>query len=445
MHRETGRLRLKPEPLDKALGPFQQFVEMEASAGLVLLASTAVAIGWANSPWREAYHALWETHLTVSLGDGGGIGISESLREWINHALMAVFFFVVGLEIKREVLVGELSSPRNAALPVAAALGGMAVPALVFLAVNWGGDTRGWSIPMATDIAFAVGVLALVGRRVPLAAKVFLTAFAIADDIGATLVIALFYTEELSGVALSIAALFLGLMVVANRAGVRNTALYAVLMAGLWLSVAKSGVHPTVAGVLAAMAVPARTRVSSRDVSRPIRALLDRFDRVRASSAGGVLVSPEQRAIMEQVEHISFLGQTPLQRLEHFLHPWMSFGIMPLFALANAGVSFGGPEAGPLVGPVTWGVALGLLLGKPIGIATFAWVAVRLRLAALPAGIGWRHIVALGALGGIGFTMSLFVAGLSYGGSPTEAMAKVGILAGSALSAAVGLALLRRA
>ena len=438
-----NRLRLKPEPIDRVLGPFHRFIETECSAGIVLLASAVAALVWANSQWSAQYHSLWDTELTVALVGPTAFAfeIAESLRAWVNHALMALFFFVVGLEIKREVLVGELSSRRQAALPVTAALGGMLVPALLFLVVNRGGEVRGWGVPMATDIAFAVGILALAGGRVPLAAKVFLMAFAIADDIGATLVIALFYTEHVSLNALALAGCLLAVMAYLNWAGVRNTLVYVLLAAGMWLAFMKSGVHPTISGILAAMAIPARSRVSRVDLVASMRELLDRFEEAD-TGRGGVLVNSEQRAMLEEIEHISFQGQTPLQRIQHIVHPWVSFVVMPLFALANAGVPL--RDAGALAEPVTLGIVLGLVIGKPLGIVAFAWLAVKAKLAALPASVTWRHILALGALGGVGFTMSLFVAGLAYEAPGPHAMAKVGILAGSLISGVLGLLLLRR-
>lgn len=435
-------VRLKPEPIDRVLGPFHRFLATESAAGLVLLGSALVALVWANSPWSDSYRQLWKTELALSLGHGA-FALQATLHDWVTDALMALFFFVVGLEIKREVLVGELSSLRQAALPIAAALGGMAVPAGLYLAANHGGETRGWGIPVATDIAFAIGVLALAGGRVPVAAKVFLAAFAIADDLGATVIIAVVYSEGVSLTALGIAFGFWVAMLLASKGGVRDTLAYVLLAAGMWLALSQSGVHPTIAGVLGALAVPARTRVGSRSVSAPLRELLDRFDAAQ-SRAGGVLVNEEQRHIMERVEHLSFLGQTPLQRLEHILHPWVSFGVMPLFALANAGVPLGAGAVEALSGPVSQGIVLGLVVGKPLGILSFCWLAVRLRLAELPAGVSWRHLVPLAILGGIGFTMSLFVADLAYAGSPAHEAARVGIVAGSLVAGVVGLTLLRR-
>jgi NhaA family Na+:H+ antiporter len=430
-------------PIDRILSPFQRFLHAEATGGILLFAATVVALAWANSPWAESYARLWQT--TCSVG-AGSFGLSKPLLLWINDGLMAVFFFVVGLEIKREVLVGELASSRQAALPVAGAVGGMVAPAAIYFAFNPEGiAARGWGVPMATDIAFSLGVLALLGKRVPLPAKVFLTAFAIVDDIGASVVIAVFYTEDISLLSLGLGGGVFALMLGANRLGIRRPLPYALLGVGLWLAFLKSGVHPTIAGVLGAMAIPARTRIDAESFLRSSKVFLDEFER-RGLAGRNVLTSGEQRGALEALETACELAQAPLQRLEHGLHGWVSYVIMPIFALANAGVSLGSGIGAALASPVSLGVVAGLVIGKQLGVTLFAWVAVRLGMAELPGGLSWRHLYALAWLGGIGFTMSLFIASLAFGGdSDVLASAKVGILAGSLVSGVGGWLLFRRA
>ena len=426
--------------IDRLIRPFQEFARIEASSGILLLACTALALLWANSPWAESYTGLLGTYVTVG---GGGFAVRETLLHWINDGLMAVFFFVVGLEIKREVLAGELASPRQAALPIAAALGGMAVPALLYLAVNRGGGpgAAGWGIPMATDIAFALGVLALLGSRVPAALKVFLAAFAIADDIGAVLVIAFFYTAEIHFGSLGLGFGFLALAALANWSGVRRPLAYALLGVAAWVAFLESGVHATVAGVLLALTVPAGARLDPAAFLARGRDVLDQFE--RADFPDDVLRNAERQAALHTLEHAAERAQTPLQRMEHALHPWVSFLIMPVFALANAGVALGGSGGGGLNGPVPLGIVLGLVLGKPLGVTLFAWMAVRSGLAAMPAGVTWRHIHGAGWLGGIGFTMALFIAGLAFADPSALAQAKLGILCASLLAGVVGYLLLR--
>ena len=429
-----------PSRIQRILSPFQRFAATESSGGIVLILCTVAALVLANSPWAEAFHRLWTTELGVS---AGGFRLAYSLHHWINDGLMAVFFFLVGLEIKREFMIGELASPRRAALPIAAALGGMVVPALIYTALNAGGPgAAGWGIPMATDIAFALGVLALLGPRVPLGLKVFLAALAIVDDLGAVLVIALFYTAGISWAALGVAALFLAAMAAANRLGVRQPWVYLVLGIGLWLAFLYSGVHATVAGVLAAITIPARTRIDTGEFLVRGRALMDEFDRA-GTEGEDVLTSQPQQAVIQAMESACEGAQAPLQRIEHDLQGWVAFGIVPLFALANAGVHLPADFAGALAHPVTLGVILGLVLGKPIGITLFAWLAVRAGVASLPEGVAWRALHGVSWLGGIGFTMSLFIANLAFPGGAMVDEAKVGILSASILAGGVGWLLLR--
>jgi NhaA family Na+:H+ antiporter len=347
----------EPLLLERVLGPFHRFFSKSASGGLVLLASTAVALGWANSPWAESYHHLWETPLTVGTP---GFGLTLSVHAWVNDGLMAVFFFLVGLEIKREVLVGELASRRSAALPVAAALGGMLVPAALYALVNRGGPgAAGWGVPMATDIAFALGILALLGDRVPSGLRVFLAALAIADDLGAVLVIAFFYTGALNLPALGGAAAVLAVLAGLNRAGARRPLTYALLGVALWLCVLASGVHATIAGVLLALAVPARTRIDEDEFLARAEASLADF---RAADEPGttVLTNRGHQEALQALESAADAAQAPLQRMEHALHGVVAFVIMPVFALANAGVPLGAGLGAAARSPVAWGVVLGL-------------------------------------------------------------------------------------
>ena len=385
-------------PIQRLVRPFQEFADLEASGGLLLIGCAVAALIWANSPFAGSYFHFW--HMDLTLGRIGGL-LAKPLHFWINDGLMALFFLLVGLEIKREILVGELASFQRAVLPIAAALGGMIVPAAFYLLFNHGGPgAAGWGIPMATDIAFALGVLALLGSRVPTSLKVFLAALAIADDIGAVLVIAFFYTERISWISLGVGGVFFVALLAANRAGVRHLLIYAILGLGLWVAFLQSGIHATVAGVLLAITIPARQRTASR----------------------AVLTSNE----------------SPMLRLEHALIPWNRYLIMPVFALVNAGVALGSGAARSVVAPVSLGVICGLVIGKPIGIVLFSWLATRTRLAAMLDGIGWRQIVGVGMLGGIGFTMSLFIANLAFGDGPALETAKVGILLASVVSGIAG-------
>ena len=440
---EVAALAVSDSPplIERVLGPFQRFFATSAAGGLVLLACTAVALAWANSPWAAGYHHLWETPVTVG---APGFGLTLSLHAWVNDGLMAVFFFLVGLEIKREVLVGELATRRSATLPVAAALGGMLAPALLYTAVNAGGPgARGWGVPMATDIAFALGILALLGDRVPAGLRVFLAALAIADDLGAVLVIALFYTSALDWGALAGAAVVLAALLGLNRAGARRPLTYALLGAVLWLLVLASGVHATIAGVLLAMTIPARTRINEVQFLDRAEASLADF---RAADEPGttVLTNRGHQEAIQALESACDAAQAPLQRIEHALHGFVAFVVMPIFALANAGVPLGAGAGAALASPVALGVALGLVVGKPLGIVAASWLAVRSGAADLPAGVAWRHVHGAGWLGGIGFTMSLFVAGLAFADAATLDTAKLGVLGASVLAGSVGYVLLRR-
>ena len=432
----------RPRPVDRLLAPLRNFLHTEASGGLLLLAAAVVALAWANSPFADSYEALWNTPFTLQLGQ---FGLTESLHFWINDGLMAIFFFVVGLEIKRELLIGELTTPRRALLPIAAAVGGAILPAVIFVAFTRGGEgSAGWGVPMATDIAFALGVLAVLGSRVPLGLKIFVTALAIADDLLAILVIAVFYAGDLSLPALGSAAGVLALLVAANRLHVRHYLVYAVLGIALWAAVLASGVHATIAGVLLAFTVPATTRIDGAQFVRRARDLVDSFD--RADHPDDVRRSDERQSALADLEDAAEAIQTPLQRLENDLHPLVAYVIVPLFALANAGVSIGGTVAAAIGSPVSYGVFFGLLVGKQLGILGVAWAVVRLGWAELPSQVTWRHMWGAGWVVGIGFTMSLFVGELAFVDDPDLLdVVKVAILAASIVAATGGWIVLRGA
>ena len=429
-------------PITQLMRPVQRFMHEEASSGIVLFVAAVVALIWANSPWYHAYDELLETQITIGFGRWA---IDETLHHWVDDGLMAVFFFVVGLEIKRAVIVGELRSVRRAALPIFAALGGMIVPALIYFAFNSGGEaSRGWGIPMATDIAFSLGVLSLLRTRAPLPLKVFLAAFAIIDDIGAVIVIAVFYTGEIAWGNLGIGAIFIAALLVVSRLGIRHPLVYAVLGVAVWLAFLYSGVHATVAGVLIAATIPIRVRVDSAGFLARSRDLLLVFER---SGAYGheEQTSSGQRAILKELEDTAQELQSPLQRFETALHPWVAFVIMPLFALSNAGIRIEGDFFAALTHPVTIGIVLGLVIGKQVGVTLFSWAAVRFGIAALPYGVTWLQFYGVALLGGIGFTMSLFITNLAFTTQTLSTEAKIGILLGSAISGVIGYLVLLRA
>jgi len=403
------------------LRPIQRFWDSEARGGLILFGFAVAAFILANSPASSGYFDLKKMLISLNVG---GWSLEKTLASWVKDFLMAFFFLLVGLEIKREIVMGELSNPRQAALTIVAALGGMIVPALIYTALNAGGPGQpGWGVPMATDIAFAIGVLSLLGKRVPLGLKVFLTAFAIVDDLGAVLVIAFFYTSGLNLLALLISLGFFALALLAGRLKVTRLSIYLLIGAFMWYFMLESGVSPTVAAVLLALAVPVTRRISLPE----LQSQLDEAARK----------NPEMlEAAMEHLEKTLVRAQSPLHRLEHALHPWSTYLIMPIFAFFNAGVTLSG--AG--LGAVGMGAFLGLLLGKPLGILLVCWLAVRLGIAVLPAGVNWPMILGAGFLGGIGFTMSLFVAALGFADAPALLdQAKLGVLASSVVAAIIGL------
>ncbi len=421
-------------------GLLQRFIHSEVAGSVVLLACAVIALVWANSPWAETYDHILHTKIGLSWGDAS---FKLTTHHWINDGLMAVFFFVVGLEIKRELVVGELSKLRKAVLPLAAACGGMLVPAAIYAAVNLGGPgVGGWGIPMATDIAFALGILALFGKRVPISLKVFLTALAIVDDLGAVLVIALFYTETIVVAALIVAGVFMALIAAANAWGVRRTGIYLILIIGVWLSVLASGVHTTVAGTLIAMLVPVRAVIEPGEFLRRCRHRLDQL-----ANAGLTKESMlEDRAQLEAIGDIYVAAEDmtpPGINLEQKLHPITSFLILPLFALFNAGVAVNveSLSAGPLA--VGAGVVFGLVLGKQLGIMAFCWLTIHSGHAELPDGVRWRHLWGASCLAGVGFTMSLFISSLAFKNSlELDSQAKLGVLLASIIAGLIGFVVL---
>lgn len=430
-HGQSGKAKLLP--IEVLTSPFVRFAKMEAAGGVLLLATTLAALAWANSPWYESYHALWSGNFSVGFGR---FVLTETRLQWIDDGLMSIFFFLVGLEIKREVLIGELSSLKLAAFPLISALGGTIVPALFYFALNHGGPAqKGWGIPMATDIAFALGVLVVLGRRVPISLKVFVTALAIVDDILSIVVIAVFYTHQIHWLSLAIG--FGGILVsaVANRIGIRQPVIYALIGLGVWCAVLESGVHATLAGVLLGFTIPARTYIDRDQFLKRSRWLIDRFERAGPGSF-------DEQSALHSLETQCELIESPLHRIEHRLQPWVGFVVMPLFAFANAGVRVVGHVREASRHPVMWGVLLGLLLGKPIGISLFAWLSTRLRFAVRPAETTWWQVVGASVLCGIGFTMSLFIATLAFGEGYLLYMAKIGTLCASTLASICGVLLL---
>lgn len=420
--------------------PFVRFTRIEAASGIVLLAAAAIALLWANSAWSASYHQVFEES-RVSLGVGPLL-LDETLGHFINEGLMAVFFFVVGLEIKRELVVGDLRDPKAAALPVVAAVGGMVAPAVIYLAVTAGLGSEavgGWAIPMATDIAFVVGVVALLGSRVPAGAKLFVLALAIADDLGAIAIIAIFYTSDLRLGWLATAVSGLAAIWVSQKAGVRSLAFYVPMAMAVWFATLESGVHATLAGVALGFMTPTRPLYSPAELERKAADIL-------ATYPVGDDTEDEEKSAYEAelLAEIATESIAPLNRLETRLLAWSSYVIVPLFALANAGVDLRAVNlAEVLLHQVAVGVTLGLLVGKAIGISLFTWLAVRFGWGKLPRNTDWVHIIGLATLAGIGFTVSLFITNLAFTDQQLADVAKVGIFAGSLLSGVIGSALLR--
>ena len=430
-------LRLPEEPIHRLLGPLERFMHVEAAGGVVLLVATIAALFLANSPWSDSFLGFWQTRVVVEFGD---FRMDHSLKHWVSDGLMAVFFFVMGLEIKRELVTGELRELRNAVLPIAAAIGGMVVPALIFLALQDGGPTqRGWGIPMATDIAFVVGCLAVLGSRVPTGLRVLVVSLAIADDLGAILVIAIGYTDHIDLTALVLGIAGIAAVALLARLGVRSMLLYTLVGIFVWLAFHESGVHATIAGVVLGLQTPASSYLHKGRLG----GLLDRAGALFEGGGWRLAVSnrPAKVRVLRRVVRESI---SPLEYLEDLLHPWVGFAIVPVFALANAGVPLRLEDFGA---SVSIAIVAALAIGKPLGIVLFCLLAVRLGLGRLPSGVTWGQVAGGGCLAGIGFTMSLFISGLAFKGeemAEIQDASKVGILAGSILAAVVGMVVLSK-
>ena len=419
---------------------FQAFFSKLAHGGYPLFIATAVAMVWANGD-PHGYHYTWHNELRISWGH---LSVTKSLAHWVDEALMVLFFFTVGLEIKREIIVGQLASVKQAMLPTMAALGGMIVPALIYALITAGTQSaRGWGIPMATDIAFSLAVLSLLGARIPLEIKVFLTAFAIADDLGAVVVIALFYTSTINWGSIGAGILVLAILGVANLLWMRQVLVYTVLGFALWICILASGIHATVAGVLVAFFIPVKGKYNMDVFVQKVRHYLEPITFNGESHQDSMLLNKAHLNAVQAIDLACRDVETPLQRFEHSLQSWIAMGVLPLFALANAGLNFEGMNASEAFShPATLGIVIGLLLGKPVGISLFTFLAVKLIRTPMLHGITWRQIVGVSFLGGIGFTMSLFISGLSFSDPQLIENAKLGIIFSSVIAASVGYILL---
>lgn len=433
----------KNYPIDKLNKPLQKFIQNEKAGGIILGISVIIALILANSPLSHAYHHFFEHKIGFQF-DGKSY-LEYSLHHWINDGLMAVFFFVVGLELKREIVGGELSNPRKALLPIGAAIGGMLVPAMIYLLLNPLGATHsGWGIPMATDIAFALGVLYLLGNKIPLSLKVFLTALAIVDDLGAVLVIAFFYTSDISAVSLLIGLGFVLIMYMGNKAGIRNVLFYAIIgIAGVWTAFLLSGVHATIAAVLAAFTIPADMKIKENIYITKIQNYLTKFKSIDPNNKIPTLTN-DQLHILDEIKKDTNEIIPPLQRLEHAMHPLVTFVIIPVFALANAGVSVAIDAEQLFSTNVALGVFLGLLVGKLVGVVGFTWLFVKLKIAPFPNGMNVRNLFGLGLLASIGFTMSLFITSLAFTSDEHITQAKIGIFTASIIGGILGYIVLNK-
>ncbi|MDZ7816682.1 MAG: Na+/H+ antiporter NhaA [Planctomycetota bacterium] len=419
--------------LQNILHPFRRFAKFSAAGGILLLVATVLAMALANLPTADWYFHLWHQSFQVKISS---LNINQSLLHWVNDGLMTIFFLLVGLEIKREIISGHLSSPSKMMLPLAAAIGGMLGPAAIFYFFNQGTpEVVGWGIPMATDIAFALGILMLLGNRVPSSLKIFLAAFAIFDDIGAVLVIAIFYTDKLSFGALGLGIGLIVLLFVLARFGVRNLIVFLLIGLVSWVAFLKSGVHTTVQGVLLAMTIPATAALPLTFVRDRGRKLIDEFDKTCLHPDS----DPKRRkAVLTAISNLSKNAMSPLMRLEHALHPFVTFVILPIFAFANAGVAISFETTQQFMSMLSLGIVAGLFFGKSFMITTVSYLAVKLRIAKLPKGVKWKHIFGVAILGGIGFTMSLFITSLAFTEPESLESAKIGVLTASTLSAIVG-------
>jgi NhaA family Na+:H+ antiporter len=422
---------------NKVLTPFEEFIHRQTTSGLLLMMTAILALVLANSPLADYYQQIQHLNIGLTVGDWS---LENNLHHWVNDGLMALFFFVVGLELKREILVGELANPRQAALPIVAAIGGMVVPALIYYSINPDGDAaRGWGIPMATDIAFALGAIALLASRVPKALITFLVALAIVDDLGAVIVIAVFYTETISTGPLVMAVIVFGLLMVLNFSGIRKISPYFILSVFLWYAMFESGVHATLAGVLGAFSVPARPKYNPGKFSAHVKELMERFDSSHVSGQS-IMTNDKLRAIVQTLGNGVLQVEAPLQRLEHAWHLPVAYLVIPIFALFNAGIPLDLAGLGETLShPVTLGVAVGLIAGKVLGIAGTCWIALKLNIGQLPAETRFVQIIGVSLLAGIGFTMSIFIAELGFAHQPELLlMAKTGILFASLTAGITG-------
>lgn len=433
----------KVVPVEKWLiNPTKRFINNSSTSGILLFSCALIAFILSNSPFAETYHHIWEIPLTINFN---GFTLDKTLHHWINDGLMAVFFFVVGLELKREIIAGELRDPKKALLPLAAALGGMVFPAAIYIALNSKGIVNdGWGIPMATDIAFALGILYLLGDKVPVSLKIFLTALAIADDLGAVLVIAFFYTSDINFISLFTGAIFMSVLIFSNMIGVRNTIFYGIIgIGGLWLAFLMSGVHATIAAVLAAFTIPADVKMSEAVCTKKLRDLLEKFKALKPNNVS--TITDDQLHVLEEIREVSKKAMTPLQRLEHRMHPLVAFVVMPIFALSNAGVTITGNLTEHLFSTVTIGVFSGLIIGKVVGVTGIVWLLLKMKWATLPDGLNKLHIVGAGFLAAIGFTMSLFITDLAFKNEDLVVQAKLGILAASLFASVMGFIIVKKA
>jgi len=438
MKKNNQSKKIAADPFDRIRQPFRRFTKIESAGGILLIVATVLALIIANSGWANIYESLWKLEFTIGTDE---FHLTEPILAWINDGLMAIFFFLVGLEIKRELLAGELSSPKKAALPIIAALGGMVVPALIFVFFNKGTNAiTGWGIPMATDIAFSIGILSLLGKRVPLALKVFLVAFAIVDDIGAIVVIALFYSAHIHWAALFIALALLALLFVFNSLNIKYLPLYILTGLVIWFLFLEAGIHPTIAGVLVAFSVPANRKILLHDFNLKMSNNLEDFENKPGHHP--IVLSHGQLAAIDNMQSQLNKVQSPLQKLEHGLHGFVTFFVMPVFAFANAGVVLGGAGLATF-NTLTLSIAGSLVFGKIAGIFLFSFLTVKLGLSALPDKVNWHHIFGAGILGGVGFTMSLFISNLAYDNHLLINEAKLGILLGSLVAALFGYFYLR--
>lgn len=431
------------KPIDKITQPVQRFIQQEKSGGLLLGISVIIALILANTPLSDGYHHFLEQ--TLGFRWNGESFFDFTVHHWINDGLMSVFFFVVGLELKREIIGGELSNPRKALLPIVAAIGGMVMPAVIFLMLNPSGEMhKGWGIPMATDIAFALGVLFLLGKKIPLSLKVFLTALAIVDDLGAVLVIAFFYTSDINLTYLSIGLLILAIMYLGNKMGVRSIFFFAFLgIVGVWTCFVISGVHATIAAVLAAFTIPADVKIKENLFIAKISSYLERFKNLDPTEDTPTLTN-DQLHVLEKINEATNAATPPLQILEHAMHPVVTFVIIPIFAIANAGVSLNIDPKSLFDTNIALGVALGLLIGKVVGVVGSTAVFIKLKIAELPAGMNIRNLLGVGFLASIGFTMSLFVTSLAFSHEEYQTQAKIGIFAASLIGGIIGYMILNK-